>query len=297
MIDLHTHSTASDGTLSPEALIDLAADKGISVLALTDHDTLAGIQAALERGRQRGVQVIPGVELGAQWSLAGQMHILGYYVDYQDSDFLDRLSWLKERRRERAQAIVKRLGELGAPLAWDALTELAGTGPIGRPHVAKALVQAGYVQSVSEAFERYLKNGAPAFLEKVQYTSSEVVGLIRRAGGVAVLAHPSTLKLSSAELQRCVEQLISEGLRGIEVYWSKHTEAEAASFLELAHRYGLIATGGSDFHGSNKPGIELGARFNGRIDESALVEALQRESGDKSRLQGTGDRVKRPAKG
>ncbi len=275
MIDLHTHTTASDGTLSPGALIDLAAAKGLRAVAITDHDTVAGIPAALARGKQQGVIVIPGMELGARLDGPRQMHLLGYYIDYQQPYLLERLAWLKARRRERAEQIVKRLQAVGVRVSAGRVLELAGNGSVGRPHVARALIEAGYVESISEAFERYLSPGAPGFIEKVQFTSHEAIELIGSAGGVAVLAHPATLKLSPQGLEACLEELISEGLLGIEVYWSKHHSAETAQYKELAARYRLIVTGGSDFHGENKPTIDLGTGLDGHFDEDFVLRALQ----------------------
>ena len=275
MIDLHTHSTASDGTLTPEELVDLAAEKGFRAIALTDHDTVGGVSAALERGIRRGVLVIPGVELGASWHGCGQMHILGYFIHHQPPYLIDRLSWLRERRRERAEEMISRLHAISVPISRDRVFQLAGSGSVGRPHVARVLVEAAYVRSISEAFDRYLKAGAPAFVEKIQLTPREAVRLISRSGGVAILAHPATLRLSPDRLEACIELLMNEGLRGIEVYWSKHTEAEISCFEELARRYALLVTGGSDFHGSNKSSLELGAQLHGHIDETYLLHALQ----------------------
>ena len=275
MIDLHTHSTASDGTLSPEELADLAAEKGLRAIALTDHDTVGGVAAALERGNHRRVLVIPGVELGARYNGGGQMHILGYYIDHRHPFLLDRLSWLRARRRERAEKIVSRLHEIDVPISRDRVFQLAGIGSLGRPHVARALLEAGHVRSVSEAFDRYLKEGAPAFIEKFQFTSRQAIRLIRTSGGVAVLAHPASLKLSPNGLEACVEQLISEGLGGIEVYWSKHSKSEIAYYEGVATRFGLIVTAGSDFHGINKPTIELGAQLHGQADEAHVLDALE----------------------
>lgn len=274
MIDLHTHTTASDGTLSPEALVDLAADKHLRAIAITDHDTVAGIPAALERGKQRGVVVIRGVELGARGDGDGQMHILGYCISVGNSYLLDRLSWLRARRRDRAAEIIKQLHACGVTVSWDRVSQLAGSGSVGRPHVARALVEAGEVHSISEAFERYLNPGRAGFLEKIQFTSREVIELICSSGGVAVLAHPATLKLSCEVLEPCVRRLINEGLKGIEVYWSKHDKTEISRYKQLASRYGLIETGGSDFHGTNKPNIELGTGLNGYMDEDFVLHAL-----------------------
>ncbi len=276
MIDLHTHTTASDGTLAPEALVDLAAEKGLSAIAVTDHDTVAGIPPALERGAQRAVTVIPGVELGARWAGSGQMHILGYSLDHRSPRLLERLAWLRARRRERGEEIVKRLQATGVKLSWDRVLKLAGVGSVGRPHVARALIESGQVRDIAEAFDRYLSPGRPGFAEKIQFTSREAIKLICAANGVAVLAHPSTLKLPSDQLDSAITNLMGEGLRGIEVYWTKHNPDEREQYRALAERHGLIATGGSDFHGSNKPEIELGAGLDGQFDEAQLLSALSR---------------------
>ncbi|HEV2492355.1 MAG TPA: PHP domain-containing protein [Terriglobia bacterium] len=250
MIDLHAHTTASDGSLTSEELVDLAAAKGLSVLAVTDHDTVAGIAAALKRGKERGVDVIPGIKLGAKWNGGGQMHILGYQIDREDPRLTDRLSWLQARRRERGERIVNRLNELGVPISWERVEQLAATGSVGRPHVARALLEAAHVETISEAFSLYLSPGAPAYLEKAELAPAEAIELIRAAGGVAVLAHATTLKLTGSKLEACVEHLAAQGLSGIEVYWPKHTEDEKASYKRLGARYNLVATMGSDFHGS-----------------------------------------------
>lgn len=275
MIDLHTHSTASDGTLSPEALVDLAADKGLTALALTDHDTVAGIPPALARGAVRGIHVVPGMELGVRWDGAGQMHVLGYYIRHDDSHLGERLDWLRARRRERATRIVAKLNRLGVEIPFGRVEEITGGESIGRPHVARALLEAGHVASVSEAFDRYLSRGRPAFEEKEQLNPKEAVGLVKSSGGAAVLAHPGTLKLPTAQLSRCIEELKAYGLAGLETIWSGHNRAQVESYSALARRLGLLTTGGSDFHGENKPGIELGTgRNNVEVPDSVLA-ALQ----------------------
>jgi predicted metal-dependent phosphoesterase TrpH len=279
MIDLHAHTTASDGTLTPQDLVDLAAAKGLRVLAVTDHDTVDGIPAALERGKQGRLEVIPGIELGAKWNGDGQMHILGYYIRSDDPPLLDRLHWLRAQRRERGLRMVRRLNELGIPLSWERVMQLAGAAPIGRPHLARALLDSGHVESISEAFSLYLSSGAPGYIEKAELPPAEAIGLIRGAGGVPVLAHPTTLKLSGSKLEACVEHLAGQGLAGIEVYWPKHTEAEKASYERLGARLNLVATMGSDFHGSNKPAIELGMGFTEGVDVDDMLRTLKSRAG------------------
>lgn len=281
MVDLHAHTTASDGTLTPWELVELAAVKGVGVLGVTDHDTVAGIAGALERGEEKGVEVIPGIELGAKWNAAGQMHILGYHIDWQDRRLLDQLSWLRGRRRERAQRMVDRLNELGVSVSWERVEELAGSGSIGRPHVARALLESGHVRTISEAFSLYLSPGAPAYFEKVEFTPREAMQLIRSSGGVPVLAHPATLKLADSQFETCLEGLVSEGLAGIEIYWAKHTAAERAAYGCLASRYNLVATMGSDFHGATKPGIDLGMGFTDEVDADQMLEGLSARQGKK----------------
>jgi predicted metal-dependent phosphoesterase TrpH len=279
MIDLQTHSTASDGTLSPEALVDLAASLGVTTMALTDHDTVSGIPAAIARGRARGVEVIPGVEFEAEWAGGGHMHILGYFIDHRDTELLERLTWLQERRRERAARILRQLEEAGAPIRWERAEHFAGGESIGRPHIAQALIEADHAKDLPDAFERYLKPGRPGYVEKAQYSSAECIRLIRRSGGVAVLAHPATIKKTTRpEFESVVDRLVGEGIRGIEAYWSKHTPEEMDYFANLARARGLLVTAGSDFHGANKPAIAMGARLEGRGSEQQIVDALRAEA-------------------
>ncbi len=265
MIDLHTHSTASDGTLSPEALVDLAAEKGLTAIALTDHDTVAGVAAALGRGALRRVQVIPGVELGVDWNGPGQMHILGYNLRYQDAQLQERLTWLRKQRRERAGKIVTKLNTLGVGVSFERVEKIAGGHSIGRPHVARALLETGSVATLSEAFALYLAPGKPAYVHKQELGDEEAIQLVKACGGAAVLAHPTTLKLDAEALCRSVERLKSYGLRGLEVFWSGHSPEQVDDYQRLAYRLGLLPTGGSDFHGDNKPGIELGTGRNNNV--------------------------------
>lgn len=277
MIDLHTHSTASDGTLTPAALVDLAAEGGLAAIALTDHDTVAGVPAALARGRERGVEVIPGVELGVQWEGAGSMHILGYCLPPEDGGLQEKLERLRQIRHERAQQIVSKLNGLGVEISFEQVKEIAGGNSMGRPHVARALMDLGAVASVREAFERYLKEGRPAYVEREMLTPKDGIALIKSVGGVAVLAHPATLRLGNESLGRAVEELKGEGLDGIEVVWSGHNRRQREAYQMLAQRLDLLATGGSDFHGENKPDIKLGRGLGGNVEVPDSVLTALRE--------------------
>lgn len=276
MIDLHTHSTASDGTLTPAALVDLAAEKGLAAIALTDHDTVAGVPAALARGEERGVEVIPGVELGVQWEGHGSMHILGYCLPPEDGGLQEKLERLQRIRYQRAQQIVGKLNGLGVEISFEQVEEIAGGNSIGRPHVARALMDIGAVASVREAFERYLKEGRPAYVAREMLSPKDAIAFIHSVGGVAVLAHPATLKLGNESLGRTVEELKSEGLDGIEVVWSGHSRRQREAYGALAQRLDLLATGGSDFHGENKPDIQLGRGLHGNVEVPDSVLAALR---------------------
>src|SRR3990170_1443686 len=247
MIDLHTHSTASDGTLTPEALIDLAAAQKLTALALTDHDTVAGLPPALAQGKTPGLAVPPGVELGLQWNgpeaSGGQMHLLGYFFRADDASLGERLSGRRDRRRERAQRIVEKLKAAGVELSFTRVEQIAGGESIGRPHVAQALIEAGAVSSIGEAFGRFLSHGRPGYEDKDELTPAQAIQLIRAAGGVAVLAHPGTLKLKASGLQRCVEELKGYGLAGLEAIWSSHSPEQVRDLQALAEKLGLITTG------------------------------------------------------
>lgn len=280
MVDLHTHSTASDGTLSPEALVDLAAEKGLTALALTDHDTMAGVPPALARGAACGVHVVPGVELGVEWEGAGTMHILGYFVRYGDPRLEESLAGLRAERRERARRMVARLNELGCVVSFEQVEQIGSGEAIGRPHVARALLESGAVKSLAQAFERYLKRGRPAFVEKEELSPAEGISLLKSSGGIAILAHPATLRLGKKTLARCVEELKEQGLDGLEAFWSGHNAAQVESYTALARRLGLLITGGSDFHGENKPGVELGSGRRGNVQvPDSVLEALRRHGG------------------
>jgi predicted metal-dependent phosphoesterase TrpH len=261
-VDLHTHTTASDGALEPTELVALARQVGLAVLAITDHDTTAGLDAALAAAGD-GLEVIPGVELSTD-APEGEIHVLGYYIDYAQPAFQQLLGDLRAARVGRAKAMVDRLCQLGAPISWERVQELAA-GAVGRPHIAQALVEAGHVASVPEAFDRYLRRDGPAYVEREKLTPAEAVLMIRRVGGVAVLAHPYILATDGQTkarlpLDRVLPELCDAGLQGIEAYYTNYTPATTAELHAIAERFGLITTGGSDFHGGGTvPEAHLGA--------------------------------------
>jgi predicted metal-dependent phosphoesterase TrpH len=277
MIDLHTHSTASDGSFSPVKLIRYARTKGLRAVALTDHDCIDGLEEAIAVGNEIGVEVIPGIELSAKFNNGG-MHILGYFVNPSDPVFLQRLSMLQEARRQRNPKIVKKLQDLGMNISYEEVVAASGGGQVGRPHFAQVLVNKGFVRTIAEAFEKYLRNGGSAYVEKDRLSPEESIALIHEAGGVAVLAHPFTLHLPVDQLDPLFERLVQGGLDGLEVYYSVHTPEQTAQYERLAERWGLVKTGGSDFHGDYKPKIDLGVGMGDlQVPYSILEELRQRK--------------------
>ncbi len=257
-IDLHTHSTASDGSLTPLELVRYAAEKKLRAMALTDHDCVDGLDEAVAEGERLGIEVIPSVELSADHP-NGTMHILGFFVDRRHDGFCGRLRRLQEARRERNPKIIQKLQALGLKITYDEVAAASGGGLVGRPHFAKVLVQKGYVSSMQEAFERYLKKEAPGYVEKFRFSPQEAIAAIHEAGGVAVLAHPFTLyKDNSVPLDPLLETLSEAGLDGMEVSYSTYSEEQMRYYRERAAKYHLLPSGGSDFHGDHKPGIDLG---------------------------------------
>ncbi len=253
-IDLHTHSTASDGLLSPADLVHLASSIGLTTLGLTDHDSTLGIDEARAAGERDGVDVVPGIELSCTVS-AGELHMLGYFIDHQSADLQSTLSEFREGRRDRVARIVERLHGAGVAVDLDRVRELGSGGSVGRAHVARALVESGEVSSMDEAFERYLARGRPGYVERPRLTPSGAVELVHRAGGVAVLAHPFTV----TELDTTLTELVENGLDGLEVYYSLYNSDQRARLARLAHDFGLVPTGGSDFHGlGEREGRDIG---------------------------------------
>ncbi len=262
MIDLHTHTTASDGRLTPEQLVDLAANLGLSGVAITDHDTMDGIAPARARAERIGLPFIPGIEISAEYGAVGTMHILGYFVEEGDSAFQQALTFLGEARRERNPKIIERLNYYGVPVTMEDVRLEAGGEQIGRPHFARAIIKKGFASSMGEAFERYIKKGAPCYVNKARFSPLQSIELIRKASGIPVLAHPKTLAVDPYErLPQFLAGLVEMGLMGLECYYYNHSRDQEEYFLGLARKLQIIPTGGSDFHGENKPVVQLGRGF------------------------------------
>ena len=249
-VDLHSHTTASDGTLAPRELVRLAARHGVRVLAVTDHDSTGGVREAMDEARGLPpLEIVPGLEINCDVPGA-EIHVLGYCVDWEAPWFQEFLGAQREERRQRVYRIAARLGELGMPIEPDAVFALVKEGSAGRPHVAQALVDRGYVKSVREAFDRYLSRNGPANVPRKRFTPVEAVRLIRRARGVPVLAHPGL-----ANRDELIPELVEAGLSGIEAFYPEHSSGQITAYRDLCARLGLIATGGSDFHGPRVGGV------------------------------------------
>jgi hypothetical protein len=253
-IDLHTHTTASDGSYSPSSLLQAAVDAQITLLSITDHDTLDAYNQIEKIPNE--LRLIPGLEISAEYPKT--LHILGYGVDSNYQPLQKKLTQLQEFREKRNYKMVENLQNHGFAISWDELVKVAGSDLVGRPHFAQLLLQKGYVQNKQEAFDKYLKKGAPFYLDKKRMEPAEAIQLIRAAGGFAALAHPCQTGLQAQELESLVHDLAYEGLQGIEVYYSQHKTQQITEYKNLAAKYDLIITGGSDFHGANKPHIPLG---------------------------------------
>ena len=245
-IDLHMHSTRSDGSFSPTEVVERAAELGISVISLTDHDSVEGVEEAQNAGDDVGVEVIAGTELSAQ-EAGSDVHILGYFVDPKDPDLLACLKNFQDARLERAEKMVAKLNRMGVKIQMAQVLAKAENGAIGRPHVADVLVEEGVVFSNDQAFHKYLGYGKPAYQPKFTLTPSEAVEVIHAAGGLASLAHPILYKRDAM-----IPELIKQGLDGLEVMHIKHDRAAVRRYSNLAKEYGLLTTGGSDCHGDGR---------------------------------------------
>ena len=257
MIDLHTHSTFSDGTLTPTELLELAEQVGLYAVALTDHDTVSGIEEALDAAAGKSVRFVPGVEISGEID-RGALHILGLFADHRNNELREMLAFAETQRINRNIVIVERLRQLGMDITVDEVKAEAGEGVMGRPHFAALMIRKGYVSDMEEAFVRYLAKGGAAFVPKVRIPREKAVAVIRRAGGVPVLAHPDQTGRGGAELTALLTSLKNLGLLGMETHYSGYAPNRVRKYSRSARALGLLESGGSDFHGSVKPTLHLG---------------------------------------
>jgi len=244
-VDLHIHSTASDGRFSPAEVVRKAAEAGLAVIALADHDSVEGIPPALEAAKNfPRLKIIPCVEISTDVP-EGEVHMLGYFVDYTQQELLTALKRMRDSREKRAQGMIAKLANLGLPVEWERVKEIASSGSVGRPHIAQALLEKGYIASIKEAFTKYLAWGGPAYVEREKISPAEAAELILQANGLPVLAHPLTIN----DPESLIIELKESGLTGLEAYYKDYTAAEIDRLVSLADKYGLIATGGTDYHG------------------------------------------------
>ncbi len=257
MVDLHMHSRCSDGTLEPEELVQLAKKRGVKVIALTDHDSVDGLKRAGKEAEKQGITLINGIEFSTD-HFGKEVHILGYFLDLGDKKFLSKLGELKIERETRAKQILKKLCDRGLELKMeDVLAEV--TGPVlSRTHIANAMMKKGYVYTRSEAFKQYLGQGGSAYVPKTILSPKEAVHLIRENGGIAALAHPKLIKMGREKIMKFIDELADEGLEAVETYYPSYSKEEVEFYEDICRERGLLETGGSDFHGLNREGIQIG---------------------------------------
>lgn len=262
-IDLHVHSTKSDGTYTPTELVNYAVEKGLTAFALTDHDTVDGIEEALDSAKDKAITIIPGIEYSTEY-LNRDVHIVGLFIDYKTPAFLEYLARFQQSRTDRNYKLCANLQGANIDITYEALLEMFPAAVITRAHYAKYLLTKGYVKSMKEAFDRYLGDHTPYFVQREKITPQEVIEVTLKAGGVPILAHPTLYKLGKEQLDILVSTLVEYGLKGIECIYSTYTPQEERQIKALAAKYNLLPSGGSDFHGTNKPGLDLGVGY-GRL--------------------------------
>ncbi len=247
-VDLHVHTNFSDGTFSPKEAVDFAKEAGLSAISITDHDTVDGIPFAIEEGKKKDLEIIPGVELSCEVEnqQRSEMHILGYYIDWKDNKFKEFLKIFRKARHERAEKILNKLEGVGISIKKEVLERISGEGTIGRLHFAKAIVESGFAKSIQEVFQKYLSVDKPAYVPKYKLSPEDGIKMIKDAGGIAVLAHPYYMHYSNREL---IKDLITAGLEGIEVWHSRHSPSAVRTFKQIVNDLHLVSTGGSDCHG------------------------------------------------
>jgi len=272
-IDLHTHSTASDGTLTPSELVRHARDIGLKAIAVTDHDTAGGLKEALQEGKRLGLEIIPGCELSVEYP--GLMDILGLWLKPEAPALNAALKELRDKRDMRNQLIIEKLQKLGIEITYREVRTMAGDAAIGRPHISRVLMNKGIVCSVRDSFNRYLGSGGKAYVPKQKFKPEKAISVLKDEGALVVLAHPFSLHLSSKDMHRELIRLKDLGLDGVEVFYPEHTPEQIKEYAFLCRKLDLLPSGGSDFHGSVKPEIQLGTGKGNLYLPYSIVQALK----------------------
>lgn len=273
-IDLHTHSTASDGTVPPAGIVRLAAQEGLSAIALTDHDTVAGLPEFLAAGRELGITAVPGVELAVRGP-SGTMDILGLWLPEHPAGLIEALTFLNARRAERNRDIAKRLASLGLDVTYEEIEAKAAGGTVGRPHIAQVLRDKGYVRSVQEAFETWIGDTGKAYLPKEVLKPETAVQLLKAEGATVLLAHPGHYRLTHKDLEKFLKSMAPHGMDGLEAYYPDHDARHTRLYMDMARRLDMLPSGGSDYHGRIKPDNRIGKP---PIPDAVLEALLERRS-------------------
>lgn len=276
-IDLHTHSIASDGSMSPAELVRHAKEKGLTAIALTDHDTVDGVKEALDEGNRIGIEVIPGIEISTDYK--PEMHILGLFLNINEyTSIRKELGVIKQGREDRNKKIINKLNELGVDITLEEVKNVAVGDITGRPHIARVLISKGYVKSMDEAFDKYLSKEGLAYFKRFELQPIDGIKAIKNAGGIPVIAHPVLLKKSYDNMDKLLKELKGYGLAGIEAIYSENSKEDTGNLLRLAIKHQLLVTGGSDFHGTYKTGIELGTGKGNLKVPYELLDKLKKAS-------------------
>ncbi len=274
-VDLHTHSTASDGTSQPAELVAKAAEAGLTALALTDHDTQEGLAGAVAAAANAHIELVPGTELSLDYDRGG-MHLVVLWLEPGQGPLQSRLDSLQAGRNARNERIVQILSEAGLEISMEEIQKEAGGGSVGRPHIAAVMMKKGYVEDIRTAFDTWLGADSPAYVSRPRLNPEEAIDLARQSGAVPVLAHPHTLGISRAqEMARLLDGLRDAGLVGLEAIYSSYRRHEREGYADLARRFGLVPSGGSDYHGSYKPGLELGVGYGDLVVPESVLEELR----------------------
>ena len=274
MIDLHTHSTFSDGTYSPQELINLAYKNNIKAIAITDHDTIDGISYAIPEAEKFNIELINGIEISADYK-GIEIHILGYFLDIKNTKLLNLLKDLEKTRNKRNQDLINKLNEIGVNISLDYVKSLSPLGLVTRAHFGKAIAEKGYTKNIKEAFNIYLGKGKPAYIKRTLIPYDQAIKIILESNGIPVLAHPMIYKLSNNDLDIAIRELKHAGLKGIECYYPSNTLKQTNTLLSMCKKYNMKITGGSDFHGDNRPDVSLGNIFLGKQIDYKILEDLK----------------------